>query len=528
PAIDRRIVGAEETTPGAYRFVHALLRDAVDARLTPERRCDLHARCAEALKSQGCLDDEHTYRVARHYWLASPLSGRDRARQWALAAAECARRAHAHELESEQLGHAVQLGAQGGVDAAVQIDCLIGLGQAQFHAGRHADAIASFDRAAAMCRALGDNARFARAVIGRFEVFGETAPTDPQLAAMLAEALELLPEETPTRAILLSAHAFSRFLVPRDRDRWKEGLRLARKTGSSAALARALGIGARSTVQGAPLLDLADELIPAAEQAKESAAVFEGHLSRWSALLQMGRLAEWQAESRAFELLVSHLRHPVWQYRWSMMAAVQTLLKGDLPTAYEGARRARARGEQLGDPVAPAFFGVVAYSLWRAAEPAPDAEPWLREVEDIAARMVQWLPDYLPWRVLMTLIDLTRGRVDAARREYRQIVASGFDTIPADWNYVANLHTLAQAAPRFGTPDEIERLYELLLPFAGQHVVPTFGYFGPVDRELGGLRRTLGDESAAKTHLERALAEVEAIEARPWIDRLKRELAGRS
>jgi predicted ATPase len=53
PAVTARLVSPEGTRAGAYRFVHTLIRDAVEEQLAPSRRAQLHARVFAALRDTG-------------------------------------------------------------------------------------------------------------------------------------------------------------------------------------------------------------------------------------------------------------------------------------------------------------------------------------------------------------------------------------------------------------------------------------------------------------------------------------------
>jgi hypothetical protein len=53
PAVSARLVGPVEARAGAFRFVHTLIRDAVEEQLAPSRRAELHARAFAALRGTG-------------------------------------------------------------------------------------------------------------------------------------------------------------------------------------------------------------------------------------------------------------------------------------------------------------------------------------------------------------------------------------------------------------------------------------------------------------------------------------------
>jgi hypothetical protein len=53
PAVQARLVSPDGARAGAYRFVHTLIRDAVEEQLAPSRRARLHARVFTALRDTG-------------------------------------------------------------------------------------------------------------------------------------------------------------------------------------------------------------------------------------------------------------------------------------------------------------------------------------------------------------------------------------------------------------------------------------------------------------------------------------------
>ena len=53
PAVHARLVRPDEARAGAFRFVHALIRDAVEEQLAPSRRAQLHGRAFAALRDTG-------------------------------------------------------------------------------------------------------------------------------------------------------------------------------------------------------------------------------------------------------------------------------------------------------------------------------------------------------------------------------------------------------------------------------------------------------------------------------------------
>jgi tetratricopeptide (TPR) repeat protein len=274
------------------------------------------------------------------------------------------------------------------------------------------------------------------------------------------------------------------------------------------------------------LLPLANELVTAAEQARQSEPLLFGHFVRCWGLLEIGRLHEWHAAAAEHGRLSACLRHPTHTYWSTMMSAVPMVLGADLESAYERARSGYQLGEEIGDPLAIPLFGCALLSIYRAEDGRAEALRWLPDLRAIAVKTLELAPAYVPWRVIMMNIDHALGRVDIATREFRRFVEPGYEAINRDRNYFAVLSELGRMAALLGDREHIEKLYALLLPYAGMHLVPMCGYLGPAHYSLALLRRALADDEGASDHFGLALADAERVEARSWIEKIRLEMSG--
>jgi DNA-binding CsgD family transcriptional regulator len=85
-------------TPPVYFFGHAIVRHALYDELKPDRRARLHRRIALALERvYAGHEQEHAAELAAQYWSSAPLPDGGKGLQYALAAAEQARRGFAPE-----------------------------------------------------------------------------------------------------------------------------------------------------------------------------------------------------------------------------------------------------------------------------------------------------------------------------------------------------------------------------------------------------------------------------------------------
>ncbi|HUA34554.1 MAG TPA: AAA family ATPase [Candidatus Binataceae bacterium] len=82
----------------SFDFTHALIRHALYAELNPPRRVRLHRQIAEAMEREwGELASEHAAEVAYQFWRGSRASGAERGVEYAIAAANNAEKAYAHD-----------------------------------------------------------------------------------------------------------------------------------------------------------------------------------------------------------------------------------------------------------------------------------------------------------------------------------------------------------------------------------------------------------------------------------------------
>ena len=527
-ATEHRVIEQDPLIPGLYQFSHILFRDTIDHRLTAEERYDLHARCAAILERDGQLDDDHVYRLAHHSWMSSPLARVPAARRWALEAARRAQLACAYEVASDQLAHAIELSKGPVPQMSEQLDLILQLASAQRLAGRPADALATLERAAAIASIEKDSNRFAASAIGRFDVVGDTAPLDPVLQDRVKEALTLLSEDTPRRAVLLAIQAFSRmFLRAPEEGRaiWEDAARMARACNDSGSIARVLVIGTRFYHGAYGLLSLANDGIQHAEKANNADMLLYSYLARSWSLIQLGRIAEWKAQIQSYDQLATRTRHPNHMYWATMMSSTPFVLSGDFDTALRIARRGYEMGQQVRDPLAPTTYGCCLLGIYRASEGTQSSWRVLDDLREVAEQTVALVPTFVAWRTVIANAAFAMGQVDVGTREYRRILEADFEAIARDCNYVTTLSELARAAVFVAESEDLERFYRLLLPHAGFYATSIVGHVNPVHHTLALLRKASGDFAGAKDHFERALADAERIEARPWIDRVRGDLS---
>jgi hypothetical protein len=170
----------EEASPaGRYRFGHALLREAVVARLSAGRRALMHRRVAEALERlpPDRLEPRLT-ELAWHLAEAAPTVDPHKTAEYALRAAEHSLARLAYEEAAAILARGLEALSDEAGDRRVRL--LLALGDAQARAGDPGAARASFDEAARGARSLGDAELLARGALGMAGIGAELARGGPR------------------------------------------------------------------------------------------------------------------------------------------------------------------------------------------------------------------------------------------------------------------------------------------------------------------------------------------------------------
>lgn len=118
-------------TPGAHRFAHALIRDAIESGLATAERVRLHRLAAEAVEQlYGDHLGPHLFDLARHWAVAAVQGDRRRAVGWIERAGGEAMRSHAYEEGARLFRLALDVDA-GDIDETARCRLLLGLGAAR-------------------------------------------------------------------------------------------------------------------------------------------------------------------------------------------------------------------------------------------------------------------------------------------------------------------------------------------------------------------------------------------------------------
>jgi tetratricopeptide (TPR) repeat protein len=505
---------------GHFRFAHTLIRDALYADIPPLERARLHREIGGALEVlyEGARDAPWA-ELARHFVNAAVLGDPAKALDYCTRAGEQAVGCQAHEEAAGHFGVALKVARLGRPDEARELALRILLGQTQSFAGDHQRARATFERAAARARALGDRGAFARAALG----FAFTTPgigvVNTTLVALLEEALRMIGnDDSALRAALLGSLA-SALYFSRDEARRetlsRDAVAMARRVGDPATLARTMvqrhhvRWGSGSVAER---LAFCDELIPLAIECGDRRVALHGRLWRIIDLLEAGDLSALDVELETFARESDHTRIPLYRWFAAVVRAMRALVDGRLDDSERLAAEATVLWQE--DPLS---LSAQTHALQRFLVCLERGR--LAEVEEPFTAMARAYEAIPGWQSGLAMIYAASGRAKEARDLLDGFVARGVAGMPHDANFFSSVVSYAQVAHELGAVEAASELYASLEPYADRHIVVGFGAgtYGSCERYLGLLAATLGRLDDAARHLERAVAENVRLGARPLI-----------
>ena len=211
-AVRARVLREVDGRVGRYAFAHALVRATLYDGLSALRRARLHSRVGETILARHQDDlDPWLPQLARHFARAAPVEGPARAIDFALAAGRRADRLLAWEEAAAALPRrdARAPGRRAARDRTAG-ELLLALGASEERAGLE-QARATFAEAAELARELDDPVLLARAALGVAGPWSTLGREDPDVVAVLEEALQragrggLAAARAPARAALARA-----------------------------------------------------------------------------------------------------------------------------------------------------------------------------------------------------------------------------------------------------------------------------------------------------------------------------------
>ncbi len=501
------------TTPARHQFVHALVRDAIEAGLPTPELVHLHHRTAVAIEEvyAGQLD-LHLFDLARH-WAVAAVQGDDgTAVGWIRRAADVA----LHQLAFEEAARLFRLALDVGGRAMSDTDRCRTLLALAASLGAAADFDGRLDaclQAAAVSRRTGRTELLAQAALLLEGVFGHP-DTDLAARRLSEEALGLLdPAATPLRARVTARLAEACMYlgdVGRAAVASEEALALAQESAERGAVVAALH-ARRLVCEGPDGVDererLADWMLELSSADRDPRIELWAHLWRVDSSFERGDLVAASRETTAADLPAREVGGRF--ARWQVVRA-----QGVLAQAQGRFVDARRLASEAFEVIAPTGHPIAA--LPRAALLQMVGHHVGHDHETMAANQLteepvdnaQFTKSGSVMMVLGPAFQLAElGRVAEAGALYRSLGPV------AGWRPLAHAtlaaYTLGiSVAVALAESHDVAQLRDLMARHRGRHAASGAGavaYAGPVELSLGVAARHLGLLDEAVADLEQAV-----------------------
>jgi DNA-binding CsgD family transcriptional regulator/tetratricopeptide (TPR) repeat protein len=500
------------TTPGEHRFVHVLIRDAIEAALGAAERVQLHRSAAEAVEElyAGHLEP-HLSDLARHWAAAAVLGERSRATGWIRQAASEAVSRLSYEEGVRLYRLALDVGG-GELDDLDRCQLLLALGAAQSLSGDHPGRLQTCRSAADLARSMARPDLIAEAALTLDG--GDGAEADRLVRRLCEEVLRWLgPQASSLRARVAAGLARACIYlddVDAAAQASEQALAVANQCDDRAAVVATLR--ARQLVRCDPdgtdeRFDLAGQLLEIGREAADPETQMWAHLWRIDVMFQRGDLAGVGRELDPLAWCVNEMGGPV--ARWQLLRCRAAHAQAQARFA-DAIRLANDGFTELIPLSAWVRDGVLAMTGHHIG---PDASGGARAYgldEPAGAR------DFCPaFGVLYSLapavVLISAGRRAEAAGLYRALGPV------AEWQPTTHGVTISYAlgimvAAAMDAGEDVAELRGLLGRYRGHHVAGGAGpaiYLGPVELYLGIAARHLGlldDAVADLDHARQACA----------------------
>lgn len=511
PAIDLRLL--DDVGGRKLRFAHALVRQAVEDRLTPSARRRHHLAIATALER---ARPDAVDALAHHFGEAVPLAPSRTAVQYARRAAAHAMDASAHDDAVAVLTPMLDLAE--GFD---RIDVLLDLAAASALTSDTAYSRLLCAEAASLARRAGDRGRLVRAALVTAEANWRGMVADATAGGLLQEALAA-SSDTATRARLLAGLGAVLALTGQIEDAIRTGdesIALARLVGDPRLLLvvmhHALFVDWRPDT-AARLLEIAEEALSLARTAGDDDAELKLGAKLILGLSLSGDAPRLRIELRRFRDLARRFRQQLYGMVNVAFACIEATNEGRFADAETLAEEFRSRTESL--PDAAGGYGVQMFTIRREQGRLADVRPMLELVTRVGQHAAAWRPG-------LAAAYAEVGLLDDASRLLAELVDDDLAAVQRDSLWAGVLTFLADACASTRHRQAAEVLHRHLLPYKGLVVGMTgLAYYGSADRYLGKLAEVRERPAEAVAHLEAAVRLDEAIGWPVWIAHSRFEL----
>jgi len=517
-AMAARVINELPQAVGQYSFVHALIRETLYDEISTARRVRFHRRIGETLEQlYGNSPDSHLTELAYHFFQASPAGNGDKAIDYAIRAARRATTLLAYEEAAGHYEHArVVIELQDEVDQEQRGEMSLALGEAYTKAGNNAKAREAFLQAADIARKRGAPEQLARAALDIGMGMAGSGKVDEIQVSMLKEALSALSEEdSALRVRLLAQLSLALYYSPELRDDLNhQAVEMARRVDDAEATVAAL-YGKHLILEGTPgveeRLAVATEILEIAERGSNKEMELQIRYRRILDLMELAEMPAVDAETEAYARLAEELRQPRYLWVTPFLKGSRALLEGRFEECAQFARQAMAIGQRAQDPTAPLMFETLINVLRMVQGQVEDRE-------EAIMRYIENFPEIPSMRATLANLYFRLGRREDAQREFDQVAAHDFATLPRDTSWVVTMANLAYVCSYINDVRRAAILYDQLLPYAPRQCVIGGAAIGTgsILRFLGILATTLSRWEDAVAHFEGALLMNTRIGAIPF------------
>jgi hypothetical protein len=496
-----------------FRFTHALVRDAVLARLSRTERARAHREVAAMLEASGRNRSEpELARLAEHHRRGLSAHSAARAVACAAAAATLATRGGAPNQAVRHL--LLALDSLAAAEAPAEdvdrrrCELLLELGTAHARTGERGEAHAAFLSAAELARAQSLPEHLARAAIGMIGRDEDPRGITEDAKRWVELAVDALGGgATPMRVALLgmaSRLASARGDTVRCQELARQAVAVAERLHRPDALSNALHALHLSIVAADGLAErcaLSERMVAEAERGDSRGTEFRARQTRFTDLLRCGDVAAADDELARIDALARTYDRPVFHHHALTLAAGGDLWRGRFASAERKMAEAFEVGRRAGMRNAQALFAVQTFYL-------RELQGRLGELRPVLQQMAERSPQVRSLPLVIPLAAMQEGDALLARTTFEPIAARDFEDIPHDLDWLPVMAANARLAAYLRDLPRCALLREKLLPYAGWCITLPYGQYwdGSVALRLAAMERVLGEPDAARAHFHAALA----------------------
>lgn len=483
-------------SPARAGFVHALVRQSIEASSTSGDRARHHLAVANALLDAGGAE---AALLARHFAAAVPLEP-------PATAVRYAREAARSSMETASFDDAITVlrdVEQVVDDDRTRADILVDLAVAYARSGDALTSTRCCEEAARLARQRGDQVCLARAAEAMYEATWRGALPAGSAAALVGEALR--GDVSQVVGCRLLAALAGALALQGEEDASRRAADEAIATANTLAEPRLLLDAIHSRLYATSLPDSVDDQL---DLCQYGLAVARREGDEYSELrllckLMLRRFVRFDQATLAdcharFGVLANRFRQPFYLLIQTGNEVTLALAEGRFADAEAAAERHREWGEvnHHGDGT----YGIQMFSVRREQGRLAELRPLL----ELAARL---RPEDLSWAPGLAAVYAEAGMLPEAEALLDRLAADDLASVPDDSLLPGVMSYLADAAFACGHRAVARLVLPRLAPYTGLGVyLPGVACYGAADRYLGRVYSTLGEHGPANDAFEAALA----------------------